>query len=182
MFLIRLIFLMTLIWSPMIPAAEAFVEIPIVFATNYTPTLSTDLKAGIGIGFTHFPIKYHSLRFGYGTLFSMAPLFWQGTGDVYSVGLEHDLEGRGYFAYAFDGTSISFWPYVYAGPNLSANLTKLVVYSSEEMVVHGDLGFRGGLGLMVRFRDYAIKIDSSVGHALSGFNLRTWIMFSLGIF
>lgn len=185
MFLVRAFAGMTIIvltFSPMSHASEAFVDIPIVFSTSYTPALSTDLKAGIGIGWTHFPLEYHSLRFGYGALFSISPLFWQGTRDVYTVGLDHDLEARGYIAYAFDGSNISFLPYFYAAPSFSAKVTKIVVYASQDRVLLPDVGIRSGLGLMVRFRDYAIKIDSSAGVGLSGFNLRTSIMFSLGIF
>lgn len=168
--------------SPAIYASEAFLEIPIVFSTNYSPALSTEIRPGAGIGWTHFPLKYRSLRFGYGALFTISPLFRQGTRAVYASGLEMDLEARTYLAYAFEGTNISFWPYSYLGPNGNVRLSKLHAYETSGRVTRLDYGFRGGLGMNIRLGDFAVKIDGGVGYAASGLNLRTWIVFGFGIF
>lgn len=161
---------------------EAYLEFPSAFATRYSAAGSTDLRFGIGLGFTHFPLEFFSFRLGYGVSTTYLPSFSQGTQNVYASGFEQEIEARGFLAYGFDGSVIAFWPYVFIGPHSSLSATKLVAYDSSERVFRANFGFRGGAGIQIRFGDVALKFDSSAGFGSSGLNLRTTIMLGFGIF
>ena len=161
---------------------QSFIDIPFVFASNYSPARSTELRVGAGIGWTQYPHKDGPVMFGYTGLLSFTPLFWQGTRDVYTAGIDHDIEGRANLAYAFDGSNISFSPYGFVAANLGLRLMKMSVYEFTESVIRPDLGIRGGLGVQVCVRDISVKLDSSLGYNLSGINFRTSIIVGFGIF
>lgn len=163
-------------------ATQAHFEIPVILSTSQTPALSTDLKVGIGVGFTQFPLEFYSFRLGYGTLVTLSPLFWHGTKEVYTSGVDMELDCRAYLAYAFDGSVISFWPYVVLGPNANLKVTKINVFDESDRSYRMDYGFRGGGGIKVRFGDFDVKIESAAGFGSQGLSLRTTIMFGFGIF
>jgi hypothetical protein len=85
-------------------------------------------------------------------------------------------------AYAFDGTTISFWPYIFIAPQMSMRLVKLSAFGMTDHAFRADFGFRAGGGLKIRFGDFDVKVDTAAGYGSSGINLQTTIMFGFGIF
>lgn len=163
-------------------ANEGVIEIPVVFDTTQTPALSTELRVGAGVGFTHYLFDFHNFHLGYGFSATFLPSFWRGTQKVYSVGFDTELAGRFYLAYGFDGTTFSFWPYVFIGPDAQLKFTKLNVFQDSDHVYAFDFGFLGGIGIKTRLGGFEVKADTAAGYGLSGVNLRTTIMFGFGIF
>lgn len=177
-----LICVMTLVTDLAASAGTAFVEFPLSLTTRHSPARYTELVPGFGVGWTHFAWSHASFRFGYSALFQLAPLWRQGTGEVNASGFETVLQGRALAAYAFDGSIVSFWPYLYVAPETSVNFTRLRAFASEETVVAPRAGFQSGGGLQICLGDFALKIDSSVGVLSTRLQLRSWIIFGFGIF
>jgi len=163
-------------------ANHGVIEFPIEFSTVRTPALSTELRIGAGVRWSHYLFEFYSFHLGYGLAFSASPSFRQGTAQVFSSGFATDLGGRSYLAYGFDGSVFSFWPYIFLGPDLQLRVTKLNAYDDMDRVFAFDLGFCGGLGIKTRMGGFEVKIDTGAGYALSGVQLKTTIMFGFGIF
>jgi len=179
---VKWFFLLVFVLGGNVCADRAVIEFPIAFDTTQTPSLSTELRVGAGLGFTHYFFDFHGFHLGYGLGLTFLPSFWRGTQKVYSVGFDSELSGRFNLAYGFDGTTFSFWPYVFIGPDIQLKITKLNVFEDADRVYAFDFGFLGGAGIKTRLGGFEVKIDTAAGYGLSGVNLRTTIMFGFGIF